>query len=1445
MGWGENGFVMGIDPLELAKALILCLAKGQVKGGLSRDVFAELSHGAVAIPEMELGTHFGYIGADALRKLLPRITGSALAQATKLPSREFLRYQFMPSSQPSQNSDRRSAAKYTGKLPWKLQMMSNDMRKERPEVSHYSRVDNQYCEYFATDLQEQANAMGGNVRPLECKTDAKCGVPIGEPGNAIASLPGGQRRVLAQAGTRPHCADHDVSSLKATPVPYLTHRPPDVRGGKPSGQKVQFAVDDAVFEGQNPMRSACMLAKVVEKVMREDYGPGQVLGYLRVRADGGHEHAHWDSVRPFLANIALYIHFQKKLDRVVCNLSAPGASSAELIENVNATMNLPLYGAAIAREELVPPQMEQQFRGCNSSMAQIRKLGNSNQRFRDAVGVVVGLCKAKLVGLFERATWKGEQLRHTESPSNEECEAFVSKNLAKIGGDIDYAGTKAETMARGGLLDLWVSQHVRMGPLRMEINKACYYDLLWRMECVRGLAERRMRGEVVSREEIDSAVTSHAGQAECTRALDSKPCGTCRPPVMGVSLFMWLPAWVGTPTAATGAAADEGKVYEYYDTNAYKEPTQSGMPGGGESVYVEPFDKSSFTAARVQAMADCIQCCKKRCIYARAALTTAQRTAVSVAAEDFRCSQPLFQAGNELHECVIVRQKITCSSELELNAYRSAATAALVKDLCSLCGCAGASAPANGEIDGVSYKQILPLCGACVDNSQPYRAYGKGQTKARALEVKHSGGAATSAQKMQPQDNRPLQHPPQLVGSSASQSTIHGYFGSTRSTSAPPERDELSDASCTEDAGADEPHVDSGAWSSGSNSDDGGSSGDESYGELSSSAAAALLSDGGGGGEFELSLRKLQVALKTEINGSQHALFYEFVTDGVGTWFHSDPGAGRKVQINWSKNEDSDRHALSIRVLFNDGDVQVMEPDNFSIEEYGRGGVWYIAPVAEIRRNARREAAARAGAMGECTEECNDNQMAVDVDTNDPTGGLVHPIGIDADGKQFVDGFGGLQFAAHEQVAETRVQRFGILQFEAGAMNDLMNGGYLTTDIVDYFVGSHSGGQALRSDSHELEQAIPVTSALLHLVPGMRGGAVLKHAKERIKALGTNIQVTPHLLDSGNDINCGHFSLRYDSRFQAAIRVAVGVVESFGAVCDVLPAKELTCYQQQNGVDCGVHTCMNFSEVLATIRADSNLDSWYPQLCDGNDVDHFRVNLHAGILEAAWGQEPERAFFRQRADDQQQQAAHEVHVELQAEHSFAQSEAVAVTSGGDEEERGAAVVAMQLDAQLSVLSPSPPVICKADQVRVSAMDGRSFVVSVPALGTIGDLRAAAASESGVAPSAFDLFVTGGDGEALQNNQRLDGAVGVKRPAQVFMLQKGSRSLYLLCPLCENMHWSLLVFELSTQCPPSPPLAARELQPKQGARAASARTPTRAERSAKQARSSPAAVMRLQ
>jgi hypothetical protein len=91
-------------------------------------------------------------------------------------------------------------------------------------------------------------------------------------------------------------------------------------------------------------------------------------------------------------------------------------------------------------------------------------------------------------------------------------------------------------------------------------------------------------------------------------------------------------------------------------------------------------------------------------------------------------------------------------------------------------------------------------------------------------------------------------------------------------------------------------------------------------------------------------------------------------------------------------------------------------------------------------------------------------------------------------------------------------------------------------------------------------------------------------------------------------------------------------------------------------------------------------------------------------------------------------------------------------------------------------------------VCVKSLDGRSLDVMLPMMSSIMTLREAVAREAELALSTVELFVTGGDGEALRDNLRLMKAVGrhvAPSTATAFMVVKTDACWTCDLLLCER------------------------------------------------------------
>ena len=89
-----------------------------------------------------------------------------------------------------------------------------------------SNPDAHYTNSIYKFLKERAVKNRQNIDFFSA--DAKCKVPVGEPGNPIATVTRG-KKVIVGNNEKFHVADHDFTKLLLIPDAYLLHEIPEVR----------------------------------------------------------------------------------------------------------------------------------------------------------------------------------------------------------------------------------------------------------------------------------------------------------------------------------------------------------------------------------------------------------------------------------------------------------------------------------------------------------------------------------------------------------------------------------------------------------------------------------------------------------------------------------------------------------------------------------------------------------------------------------------------------------------------------------------------------------------------------------------------------------------------------------------------------------------------------------------------------------------------------------------------------------------------------------------------------------------------------------------------------------------------------------------------------------------------------------------------------------------
>ena len=180
---------------------------------------------------------------------------------------------------------------YTGRFKIRRMVQARLFRKSNPDA-HYANSIYKF-------LKERAVRNHQNVDFFSA--DAKCKVPVGEPGYPIATVTR-EKKVIVGNNEKFHVADHDFTKLSLIPDAYLLHEIPesrddltaeescdDIESGEKSRSgewftgQVFYGFKSMVSEGSTSMRCAAELGEL----MIEQFET--IPPYLYVYSDGGPE----------------------------------------------------------------------------------------------------------------------------------------------------------------------------------------------------------------------------------------------------------------------------------------------------------------------------------------------------------------------------------------------------------------------------------------------------------------------------------------------------------------------------------------------------------------------------------------------------------------------------------------------------------------------------------------------------------------------------------------------------------------------------------------------------------------------------------------------------------------------------------------------------------------------------------------------------------------------------------------------------------------------------------------------------------------------------------------------------------------------------------------------------------------------------------------------------
>jgi hypothetical protein len=361
-----------------------------------------------------------------------------------VPSASWLARQFLPRS-----TRTRAADNYTRRFDLRYAMQSRSLREVHD--------DSHYCATRWLYLKRYLMAHPGDVAVVSADDKAK--IPIGEPTKAVAAC-STQRRVLMLAGEgRPPSVlamDHDYDvKCRLVPSVVLSIKPP-----RPDDDDQSFYHGRAYVSLKEGVHMpSCPAGHMVEllRVLNREH-PAGLPPIVALFTDGGSDHrTTYRSVR--LALISFFLH--SGVDMVIAERCAPGQSYVNFAERPMASLNMALYGVAMARIEHPNEEIE----------GRIAKAGGLNDLRTSTTAEEIEHVSRPAIDMlgtrFEGQTYSGEHVRRFAPATHDERLGLLA-TLRRIDDGINVDDPEVFERPR---VRAWLNEHARFRHYGIQIHK--------------------------------------------------------------------------------------------------------------------------------------------------------------------------------------------------------------------------------------------------------------------------------------------------------------------------------------------------------------------------------------------------------------------------------------------------------------------------------------------------------------------------------------------------------------------------------------------------------------------------------------------------------------------------------------------------------------------------------------------------------------------------------------------------------------------------------------------------------------------------------------------------------------------------------------------------------------------------------------------------------------
>lgn len=369
-----------------------------------------------------------------------------LPEGSAIPSASLVRLQFWPA-----NPYTNAAVKYTGRFHVKYAVQQRLLRVQH-EDAHYCAVQFQLLKQFAVKYREHVTFVS---------EDDKAVIPVGEPGQPLASVARHHNRSLAQADAGPKALDHDFHISGLIPSVMLHIDVPEQAKESFYRGVPYVTLKDKVFEPSNPLRHA---AEKVTVLLEESDGENSAKPILIEYTDGGPDHrSTYKSVQ--LAHVATFIRLD--LDLLISSRTAPHQSYRNPAERIMSHLNLALQSCALSRQAMTPA-LEMRMKSLNSMKA-VRAAASRDPSLKPALMEAVKPAMDGVKDMFGRLKRNEEAFRVRSAATEDDVTSLV-EILQLIEPEITTLDVaSAVKMTKWPRLQEWMDKHCRLGHYMVQV----------------------------------------------------------------------------------------------------------------------------------------------------------------------------------------------------------------------------------------------------------------------------------------------------------------------------------------------------------------------------------------------------------------------------------------------------------------------------------------------------------------------------------------------------------------------------------------------------------------------------------------------------------------------------------------------------------------------------------------------------------------------------------------------------------------------------------------------------------------------------------------------------------------------------------------------------------------------------------------------------------------